>query len=193
MNTTWQNFRRQLIADKRKLIAMAMLGGFAMLLWGRLLLRDVPRTAVADPKADNRQAANDAASQTTGTTPLGVLPRPDVKVVLHDRVRHDLFKFQAGYFPQDQAKQISQINADKSPSETTDQKEQHERLIQSVRTAAQSLKLQSTLLGAQRRALINNELLSPGQKINGFELMTVGPRQVTLQCEGVTVVLEMGE
>lgn len=38
---------------KRKLSVLVVLSVFGLLLWGRLLIRgDVPRTAVADPKAE---------------------------------------------------------------------------------------------------------------------------------------------
>ncbi len=191
MSLTWHQIKRQLMADKRKLMAAALLGGIAMLLWGRLLIRDVPRTAVADPKADNTQAFLINPDE-PNDLPVKATSWSEVRVVMADRVTHDLFHFQADYFPQDQTTKISDGAGDKSLVQTTDQ-DQHQRHVQAIRLAARSLKLQSTLLGADNRALINGELLNPGQRINGFELIDVGPRQVTLRRDGVEVVLEMGE
>ena len=190
----YRRIKKQLLADKRKLTMMLMLGGFAMLLWGRLLLRNVPRTAVADPKANptTRLAGADSKdASTTDKTPAK--PAPVVYVNLFDRVSRDLFQFHDGFYPKEQTDEEPSVTQAKSADQTTDEQEQQRLRIEAVRQAAGQLKLQSTLLGRNSRALINGELLKPGQQINGFELIAVGPRQVTVRRDGVEVVLEMGE
>ena len=50
MNEQLQKLWVTLKADKKKLALMALLISFGLLLWGRLLLKQVPQSAIAEPR-----------------------------------------------------------------------------------------------------------------------------------------------
>ena len=74
----------------KPLLVLVVLGlilvGIALLLWGRLLLKQVPQAAVADQpvKAAATPPASDHPSMRAG-------PRPVVFVDLPDKIRRDVF------------------------------------------------------------------------------------------------------
>ena len=57
--------------------------------------------------------------------------------------------------------------------------------------AARSLKLQTTIVGAHPRAVINGQLVGPGDKIAGFTVRRILDRKVIVEMDGVQVRLEM--
>jgi len=181
--------RNQLLADKRKLGLMCTLCLVALLLWGRLLMKNVPRTAVADPN----EAIAAAAGQSS-TTPIITPDKPKrsaVVVANYATVDRDLFAFKPIHYGIKESEQ----NSDKPLAKLADQKadeieDQHQARL-TVQAAARQLRLQSTLLGNVNRAMINGVLLEPGQTILGFELVEVKSRRVTLVLDGIEVTLEM--
>jgi len=58
---------------------------------------------------------------------------------------------------------------------------------------AQSLKLQSMMLGSSPVALINGQALRPGDSINGFLVKEISARGCVVTKDGVEVVLQMKE
>lgn len=171
---------RQLKADKKKLSLMICLMAFGMLLWGRFLLNKVPRTAVAEPM----EALAVYVPLDTG---VEVTPRKAVELTLYRTLTRNVFDLDATGYPR-----VVKVSADgqvleKSKGKPVDETE-HAR---SVRDAAGSLKLQSTMLGDRPRAVISGQVLYPGDKFRGFELNSVHPRHVVLEKEGVRVRLEM--
>ena len=190
MNMDLQRIWRQLSADKRKLGLMAALLGFALLLWGRLLLKDVPRTANATPATVAAQAAArtaDARAVTDNTT----VDRPVVFIYLTDEVERDLFRFNRSFYSDPANGEGNTTTVAKSTSNSTDDSGQRREAEAAVRAAAGTLVLKSTLLGPQPRAVINGVLLAPGEPISGFTLKEVRSRAVTITRDGFEIVLEM--
>jgi len=187
MNRTIRRIKQQLLADKRKLGLMVSLLGLALLLWGRLLLKDVPRTAVADPEP--KQVAE--AEPEPDTETIRRRTRPTVRVADRPMRYRDLFALDSRYFPLAEDASQKPESPDKSPGDLVDEQDERRRLRLAVESQARSLKLQSTMLGKDSRALINGVLLEPGQTIEGFELKEVRSRQVTLVMRGIEVTLEM--
>ncbi len=189
MNLDFQRIWQQLSADKRKLGLMATLLGLAVLLWGRLLLKDVPRTANATPAAVAADAAEAAAGDKalTDNTPVD---RPVVFVRLADEVDRDLFRFDRSFYPEPET-EGNRGSAAKLTRQSTDDSPQAREAERSVREAAGRLTLNSTLLGPQPRAVINGVLLAPGESIGGFTLKQVRSRAVTVTRDGFEIVLEM--
>ncbi len=79
----------------------------------------------------------------------------------------------------------------KSLSSRADQQEQRQILIDNVRIAAASLKLQSTVLGAHRGAMVNGNLVREGDSVAGFRILRIEARQVVVEREGVKLALLM--
>lgn len=189
MNLDLPKIWRQLAADKRKLGLMVALLSFALLLWGRLLMKDVPRTAnaVPSPTTDAAAAANAATDPATDNSSAD---RPIVYIRLVDEVNRDVFRFDRRFYANADPEANSTTTAKLVPNQTDVSVQRHEAKA-AIRTAAQTLVLNSTLLGPQPRAVINGVLLAPGETIQGFTLKEVRSRQVTVTRDGFEVVLEM--
>jgi hypothetical protein len=187
--------KRRLMADKRKLGMLTTLAAIGLLLWGRLLLQQVPRTATADPDAAAGAEATTLPSGSMGgggTAERATSPsRQTVAVRLHDEVARDLFRFNSIYYPPLPESEEKDGGEAKSPADQVDESTRADAKMLEVRLAAQNLKLQSTLNGNEPRALINGVLLSPGEQIEGFVLRQVDGRKAVLEKEGVEIVLEM--
>ncbi len=181
-----QELKKQLLADKQKLAVMAVLMVLGLLLWGRLMLKSVPRTAVAEP--DNKIAQTTPDNPDRPSAPATRLPV--VKIRDFGRVDRDLFAFNPNYYPT-LAGSESDGSEGKSSVDPTDEQKQTQDRQAEVLSAARDLKLQTTLLGTRNRAMINGELLEEGQTIQGFELREVESRRVTLVKDDITIVLEM--
>ncbi len=171
---------KELTADKKKLGFMIALIAVGMLLWGRLMLKQAPRTAVADP--DQVSAVID--SDLTG----GALWSGDAGRVVYvdfpEEVSRDLFALDLTNYTPTARPSDDGWNQGKSKVEVTD-----ENLA--IRDAALQLVLQSTILGDQPRAVINGRTLAVGQSIEGFTLMEVRHRRVILMIESVKILLSM--
>jgi hypothetical protein len=167
--------------DKKKLGLIIGLLAVGLLLWGRLMLKQVPRTATAKPSAAVT-AADEARRE------LADLPsRRLVRIDLPETLSRDPFQVDPTVFPKVEKPVVIETQA-KSAAQAADVKQDAAAL---VRQAATGLALQTTILGDAPRALINGQLLAPGDKIRGFELKKVMPREVILEMSGVELKLEM--
>ncbi len=79
----------------------------------------------------------------------------------------------------------------KSMSSRADQQEQRQILIDNVRIAAASLKLQSTIMGAHPGAMVNGTMVREGDSVSGFRVLSIEARQVIVEREGVKLALLM--
>jgi hypothetical protein len=79
----------------------------------------------------------------------------------------------------------------KSMSSRADQQEQRQILIDNVRIAAASLKLQSTVMGAHPGAMVSGTMVREGDNISGFRVVSIEARQVIVEREGVKLALLM--
>ncbi|MGD0542480.1 MAG: general secretion pathway protein GspB [Tepidisphaeraceae bacterium] len=80
---------------------------------------------------------------------------------------------------------------EKSLSSRADQQEQRQILIDNVRIASASLKLQSTILGAHRGAMVNGNMVREGDTVAGFRVVSIEARQVVVEREGIKLALLM--
>ncbi|MBI1335680.1 MAG: hypothetical protein GC164_01810 [Phycisphaera sp.] len=173
---------RQLTADKKKLSMMVGLLCVGMLLWGRLLLKQVPRTALAVPKT--------AASAVVNPDPIdagsATVKRVVVDVTIPADPGRDLFAWDPTRYPKVLDNQAV-AEAGKLGPQRTDEVREADMQAQ----AKKSLTLQSTVLGARPWALINGKVLLVGQEIEGFKLIEVLARGVIVEKESLRVQLEM--
>jgi len=180
MKLSIQSFN-ELSSEKKKLVAMVALFMFGMLLWGRLLIKQVPKTAVADPPV-----ATVVASETPGKGPAA---KKVVRVSLPDKLSRDLF-VPVGYSAGTRKKNDDPVIAPVEKSVPLPADDNH-RTQDVLTKAAEKLTLQSTIQGDQPQAVINGQRVRVGQMIEGFELLEIKPRQVILRMNGVDVRLEM--
>ncbi|MAE60593.1 MAG: hypothetical protein CMJ49_04450 [Planctomycetaceae bacterium] len=174
-------------ADKRKFGLVCTLMCVALLLWGRLLMKDVPLTATADDPT----APSIAGAVPTPPADSALEGWPVVHVDLVDEVSRDLFRPDPRYFQTEPEEDALSDDSGKSGPESDDEQDIARARQAVVREAAQSLSLQSTIHGNVSQALINGQLVSPGQSISGFTVVRVDERRVTVIKDGVEIVLEM--
>jgi hypothetical protein len=79
----------------------------------------------------------------------------------------------------------------KSMSSRADQQEQRQILIDNVKIAAGTLKLQSTMFGDESTAIINGELVHEGSKIGTFRVVKIEMGRVIVEREGIHLGLQM--
>lgn len=188
MNETIQRIKQQMMADRKKLSLMASLAAVMLLLWGRLLLKQVPRTAVADPAASTAaaQTANGSSSQSAAEFVMG----PSVYVNLPSVVKRDLFQFDRSRFSKLEPDPGTSV-PEKSPADSSE--EQKRKLIEDIRQWVDTLVYQGGIMGEKPQAMINNKIYKQGEKINGFTITKVMPRQVVMERDGIEIILPMSE
>jgi hypothetical protein len=192
MSTDLRKLKRKLMRDKRKLAMLVTLAAFGLLLWGRLLLKQTPRTATAEPGASLAVSTGEDGGYANGDDGRYV-GRDVVVVAMQDRVRRDLFAFDPSFYPKiavEEEAGIDDVPA-KSSVNQTDESEREAQKEAAVLAAARNLELQSTMMGANSRALINGTLLKAGEQIKGFTVKAVRNREAILEKDGVEIRLEM--
>jgi hypothetical protein len=175
----------QLTADKKKLGIMLCVLSLGLLLWGRLLLQGVPRTATADDKSKTVQA-DDSPADNASRTEISTRARPIVYVDLPDSPHRDLFGIDPRRYKQTKSGIESHIGP-KSALVTSDV----DPRIAVVREEAMELRLESVVTGTHPRAYINGRLLAPGEEYEGFTLLQVTDRHVILTKYGLFIKLKM--
>lgn len=170
--------RRVLMADKKKTAVMVALVAVGLLLWGRLLLKQVPKTATATPDALLGMASDDA----------GPIPEPSPRVVIDfpDSLDRDVFAIDPSHY-QRIASENNSAGRDKSLALITDKQQR----IEEVRRDARGLTLQSVVVGANPQAIVNGRLLQVGQSIEGFEVVEIHERSVIFRTRGVRIRLSL--
>jgi hypothetical protein len=182
INKTFSDLR----ADRKKVTLMCGLLAIGMLLWGRLLIRQVPKTAVADPAAAVATAMGEEIKP--AVKPTATKGRPKVEVVLSDETSRDPFSIDEQSFTR-KFKAVAEIPVQaKSDPKPVDVPPDWKAIVEKE---SAGLVLQSTMFSGQPRALINGELVSPGQTIKGFTLKSVAQREAVLEKHGIQIKLEM--
>ncbi len=182
MNPQVRKIVNQLTADKKKLSIMVGLLAVAMLMWGRLLLQKVPRTATAEPTA-GLAVANPNGDPATG----GVVIRPVVWIEPTTALKRDLFALDATDYPRVPNAEEPTVRVAKSQIESVDDK----LAAQAVHEAASRLTLQSIIQGSRPRVMIDGQLFAVGQTVEGFTVTRIDQRYVVLSKEGIGVRLVM--
>ncbi len=175
----------QITADKKKLGVMLCALALGLLLWGRLLLQGVPRTATADdPETQTQATDNSPLNASDGHR--SVKPVPVVHVDLPASPGRDLFGLDPSRYrrtpgsrQQDIGPKSAQVMPDVDPQ------------IAALRDEAMELRLESVVTGSRPRAYINGHLLAPGDEYEGFTLIQVTDRHVLLTKYGLIIRLRM--
>ncbi len=181
---------RPILADKRKLSVMGALVAVMLILWGRLLLAPAPHAAGAamSQLPDSDATATLATDLTAGDANayLDPLDYPVVRVDLPGELSRDVFALKADRYERLKPV-VTTAGIPKSQVEVVDAMPEAEL----VRRAARGLTLQTTVVGQTPRAMINGQLLAPGEKVGGFELLEVRERNVVMLMRGIRIELGM--
>ncbi|MGA3065305.1 MAG: hypothetical protein ABSF29_00505 [Tepidisphaeraceae bacterium] len=79
----------------------------------------------------------------------------------------------------------------KSLSAHADQQEQRQILIDNLRIMAGALKLESIVMGSEPSAMVNGEVIRPGDDIAGFRVVRIEPRTLVIERQGVRLAILM--
>ena len=173
MSPRIRRLMRRLTADKRKLGVMLGLAAVSLLLWGRLILKDVPRTV----------SANDWAA--ASSDPFGG-PRETVYLDLPPDLKRNLFVFDPKPYKRTKSEE-DDPDGPKTQDPAADESARRAAIVKDAR----ELRLASVVSGSKPHAMINGLLVMPGQKIEGFTLLQVSERTVMLEKDGIRIRLRM--
>lgn len=166
--------------DKKQTGMVLGLAAVGLLLWGRLLLKQVPQTASAEDKPAwlvEAEADAEAGANNDG--------RPVVSLNKPLKLERDPFRLD----PNRYSRSLSEdhlLSGAKYEEVLTDEAKR-----MAVVEAAAELELQSITQGEVPAAFINGRLIRIGGSINGFELLTCDERSAVLEKHGVKVRLGM--
>ena len=202
---------RQAKADPRKATALAVLVTVLAVMWYRVMTGAGPSSASAyqvaaglgastafaagpgtptgaDPARPTRSAAATAALQEWALRrPIAPLSR-------------NLFVVNYDLFPTDGARPPEvAIHVDrgdgfwdqlaKSMAARADQIKEHRARVETLRAEAATLKVQSTLMGASPKALVNGRLVGIGDVVASFRVTRIEARRIVVEREGITFAL----
>ena len=169
----------RMLRDKKQAGLIVGLAAVGLLLWGRLLLKQVPQTASADGKPQWLVEVEAEIALPEAHKAIITLSKPD-------KPARDLFLLDpAGY--EKALSEDSELRGAKLVEEVTDE----ERRM-AVADAAAELRLQSVTLGEVPAAFINGRLIRVGRSIDGFVLVSCDERSAVLEKDGFKVRLGMG-
>jgi len=174
----------ELKRDKKRTAIMAGLLCVALVLVGRLVLkRPAPAPAAAAPAAPDRAPMS---SENTLPALADITPDGDRDRYINqiDRtVTRDIFVPTEGYFPVGDGNDQGPRWRTVSDGLNTEQ--------EAVWKEGKQMTLQSTMLSASPKAIVEGQLVEVGDYIHGFQVLEIHSRSIVLEKEGVRVNLEM--
>jgi hypothetical protein len=184
-----KNLKDQLLVElkreKKKAAVMIVLLAVAIVLFAQLLLKKPnPAQATAAPAArvETLRATSAEPSTPSSEDVSADTSRDDYLRQIDTTIRRDIFAPPESYFPPGQSGKRSYrpITGGRSDAEK-----------ESVWNEAKALTLESTVLSATPRAMIDGQLVRVGDWIKGFRVEDIRSRSVTLGKEGISVSIEM--
>ena len=172
----------------------SVLGGLCLLmlfLWGRLWFNG-PAQATASLIRRSVAAMTDAPAttvhQAASNPVLDWLGQPK------RAVQRNLFAINLEYFSRAGDKTKMSDGDDGSiPTATSeaDQLQQQKLLHENLQIQASKLKLQTTVMGSIPRAMVSGDLVREGDIVEGFTVLKIEARKVTVQQDNVILEIEM--
>lgn len=167
--------------DKKKFAVMCTAVALGVLLWARLIiLQNVPKTGFADPDQTAIGTSPDAAPDESEKSRLAELPI--VYLDTKQALTRDFFERLP--LVTAQPEEITQLPQDtaKSGNDGAEKPNSAERdLLADIQKAASLLRLESVMDGKRPMAVINGNVLTIGDEIDGFVLEQVASRSATLR------------
>lgn len=116
-------------------------------------------------------------------------------------ISRNLFSVRLEYFPTDGSKTRGGEDSredqgfwgrlEKSLSLQADQKDKRENQIAHYKARAAELRLQSTMMGPQPKAMVNGELVGEGDVVAQFRVLKIEARRIIVEREGIRLEILM--
>ena len=174
MNKTIKKIIKSLTANRKQFGIMMALVLVAFFMWGKLLFNGSPRSASASAKLLDKAAAAQGEDSGAMTAPLPS-GRPKVEVELSLNSKRDLFKMDPEKFVRIEPSKV--ITTPNSPAQKSDEARRADMLAKLT-----TLKLSSTIMQDQPKALLNSKLFQIGSEpLEGFKITRITQFSVFLK------------
>ena len=189
---TWSaRLAKELTRDTKKTVTLTVLVIVAIVFGLRALNKQTPASAGAETlgEIDMFSGATESPSMFASTR----RPRPASEIPLHvipTDLTRDLFSFDATNFEAIEKPLPAPIEPTVA---TVDAPIIQPDVRAIVEQEAQSLTLQSTMASDRPVAIINGEVLTVGEKVEGFVVVSIATGHCVIEKQGVSVSLRMGQ
>ncbi len=170
-----RDYIAELRSSPAKACTIAVMFAVGLLLWGRLLLKEVPRTASAWGQGATVADADTALAPRRNLGVLELSPPPPLA--------RDLFVMDPSRYRRTGLGEENPDGAKRGIYAT------EEALRQAVLSAAREMTVNSVIEGEEPIVIINGKVLRQGDTVEGFTVQKIEPRSVVLEQEGVRVRL----
>ena len=153
--------------------------------------------SVSERTTDNPFRAGASSSDTKNT--------PDAQAALREwldapamPLRRNLFAIDLERFPRDGS--VTSVSTKssgfwdelaKSMTFQADVRKERQILIENLHQQASQLRLQSTMMGAVPKAVINGELVEEGEVVAAFRVLKIEARRIIVEREGIKLEIQM--
>jgi hypothetical protein len=200
---------RQAKADPKKATTLAVLVTVMAVMWYRVMSGGAggPSSASAY-QVPGAFGASTAFAATTGPDAAAAAPRPSRSAAATAALQEwalrrpiaplsrNLFVVNYDLFPTDGARPPeTAVRVDrgdgfwdqlaKSMAARADQIKEHRARVETLRAEAARLKVQSTLMGASPKALVNGRLVGVGDVVASFRVSRIEARRIVVEREGI--------
>ncbi|GEM_PF-2197298 len=171
MSTSLKRIGKQLTANRKQFGIMMALIVVAAFMWGKMLFKSAPRSASA-----NSSKVKDATPVKGEAVELTFTPRlATVNVRLSDQSKRDLFRIDMNQFVRIESTKVTA--AQNLPPKKSDEARRAEMLAKLT-----TLKLRSTIMQDDPRALLNDKLFQVGSEpMEGFKITRITQHSVSLK------------
>jgi hypothetical protein len=196
--------------DPKKLGTLGVLGLATLIMVGRLVLTGSDKPSAATASAVNANGLGTADSRATTAagrdagTALPVGASPEMQEWVRGPIEpmgRNLFAIKLDYYPQDGEKIDQTLRAPlgngfwdklaKSMASKADQRKERQILVENLQLQAMQLRLQSTVMSATPRALINGSVFREGDVVASFRVLKIEARRIVVEREGIKLEIPM--
>jgi hypothetical protein len=205
--TLWDKIFKAVRNDPKKAGILTVLISILVVLQVRLQMSDKdagPSRAIANTAGG---AADNSSASGTGSGGIAAPAKPmDSATALRvwmdapgAPLSRNLFTVQLEKFPHD-GSPIQTTNKDvvgfwdelaKSMSSRADVRKERQILVENLARQASQLRLQSTIMGASPKAVIDGDLVGEGDVVATFRVLRIEPRRIIVEREGIKLEIQM--
>lgn len=202
MNHLGHNLARAVRQDPKKSCALGVLLCVMSAMWGRVLLTGEPgpgsaAASIARRASDNPLPAPDAVRPTPSGQAMSKWLEAPITPLGRNlfAAKLDYFPLEAGRPAETEARKPDESFWDriaKSMAREADQRRQKQILVENLRVQATRLRLQTIVMGAQPKALIDDKLVGEGDVVaNDFRVRRIEARRIIIEREGILLEVQM--
>jgi hypothetical protein len=193
--------------DPQKAGILTVLGAILIVLQIRLQMsgKSGPSRATASVTSSSSSSGKPDNAMSSGGRYSGPGRSPDAQAALREwmdapsvPLGRNLFAVELERFPQDGSRtSVSTGGAGfwdelaKSMTFRADVKKERQILVENLHRQASQLRLQSTMMGAEPKAVIDGELVGEGEVVASFRVVKIEARRIIVEREGIKLEIQM--